>query len=506
MKTKASAKSFLAALVGNTIAIVISLIAQKIFIDTLGSEYLGLNALFTNIISMLSVVELGFGSAVIYSLYKPVARGDQAAVRSLMRYYRNIYRVVAVITLVAGLILMPFLSSFVGETNVSANIYIVYLLFVLDAVFSYLLSYRRSILYANQENYIISVVHVVCLMIMNALQILTLVMTRDFYMYLVIRLIMRVAENVILSLIAGWRHRYLAEGETKALNGTVRRDITKRVKGLFFHKIGTFMVLGTDSIIISHYLGLAVLGLYSNYLIIINALNTIFGQAIVALTPSVGHLLVEDRPKKSFEVFRKVRFMTFWIATFTSVGLLLISAPFVTIWLGSEYVLGIAVVAALVFNFFQKMMRNAYIVFKEAAGIYHEDRFVPIVESVINIIVSVMLVNWIGLPGVFIGTIISGLALWCYSYPKYVYRGLFRRSYWQYARETAGYILLFVVVAGMSYLVANAITFDSIWMQMIYCVLVTAVVPNVLIILGFARTENFRYFVGLFKKLLRRKN
>lgn len=504
MRIKNSIKNTIAAMSSNILTIIIGLIAQAVFIRILGTEYLGINGLFTNIISMLGIVELGIGSAIVYNLYKPIANRDKETIKSLMNFYKKAYHIIALVVFIIGISIIPFLSYFIGETIVDININLVYLLFIIDIVCSYLLTYKRSLLYADQKNYIINIIHMIYLVTLNISQLLLLYITKNYYLYLGIKIILRIIENVVITIIVNKKYSYLKEKNIKKLDKKIEKDIFQKVKALFFHKIGSFIVLGTDNLIISRYLGIITVGLYSNYYMIINALNALFSQALTALTPSVGNLLVEKKTKKNFEVFRKVRFINFWIATFTSVALLIIMNSFITIWIGEAYLLSNLVLITLVINFFMTMMRNSYSTFKEAAGIFHEDRYVPIIESFVNIVASIILLKYFGLAGVFMGTIISGLILWCYSYPRFVYKKLFCRSYLSYIKETISYIILFILILIISYKISNIYTFYNIWVQLLYNIIVSLIIPNIILLIIFYKNDNLKYYYRLFKKLVKK--
>lgn len=505
MRKKNSIKNMISSMGSNVITIIIGLVAQAIFIKLLGEEYLGLNGLFSNVISMLGIVELGIGNAIIYNLYKPIANNNIEEIKSLMSFYKKSYHVIAIIVLAIGFLIIPLLQFIVDidSVTISINVYLVYILFLIDIVCSYLLSYKRSILYASQKNYIINVIHIGYTVLLNVFQLLILYLTKNYYLYLIIKIIVRILENIIITIIANKKYNYLLDKDIKKLDKKIEKDIFTKVKALFFHKIGAFVVLGSDNIIISKFLGLVTVGLYSNYYLIINAVQTLFGQALVALTPSVGNLLVTEKTEKVFEVFKKVRFMNFWISTFSSIAILVIMQSFISIWIGDKYLLSVLVLMVLVFNLYQKLMRNSYSTFKEAAGIYTEDKYVPVVESLINIIMSIILVNKIGLAGVFIGTIASGLALWCFSYPKYVYKKLFERSYLDYAKETVSYILLFIIIATFTYYISTLINFSNIYLEFITNCLISLIIPNLILVIVFIKNDNFKYYLDLVKRKIK---
>lgn len=500
MRTKNSLRNTIISFIANLITIIVGIVAQKVFITILGKEYLGINGLFTNIISMLGVAELGIGSAVIYNLYRPVAENDTKKINALMSFYKKSYRLIAIIILIVGLLITPFLKFFISDVTINDNLAFIYILFIIDSICSYILSYKRSIIIANQKSYIINLIHIIYLLVLNASQIVVLVLTKNFYLYLVIKIIIRILENIVITIKANKMYPYLSQ-KTVPLDTTTKQDIIKKVKALFFHKIGSFFVLGTDNLIISKFLGVVTVGLYSNYYLVINAIQSVFGQVINVLTPSIGNLLIEENSTKNYQVFQRIRFLNFWIATFSSVAILVTMNSFITIWLEKEYLLSTFVLLVLVFEYFQKSMRTSYMSFKEAAGIYYEDRFCPLIESILNIVASIILLKYFKLAGVFMGTIVSSIVLWGYSYPKYVYKKLFNRNYLDYLKETLGYIIVFVLIASISYFVASITTTYNIYLTFLINLTVAITVPNVLLLLLFHKTANFNYYLSLIRSI-----
>ena len=488
------------------IDIAISFLAQRFFIILLGVEFLGLNGLFSNIISMLAIFELGIGSAITFSLYKPLVKDDKPTIKALMNFYKKAYRIITVIVGVVGLGITPFLPLLIKEVTIDINIYVVYLMFLADVVCSYLLTYRRSILYADQKNYQISYVHIGYLILMNALQLGILALTHDYYLFLGVKIVMRVVENLVIHLIVRKQYPYLNKLDKAKLDKELEQSIFQKIKALLFHKIGTFIVLGSDNIIISKFIGLAEVGLYSNYYLVIGASKRLIGQAISALTPTIGHKLAIDISEKTYRSFQKTRFVGFCMACLSSVLFLTCMQPLIKLWLGGQYLLDFLTIAMLSFNMFQQLQRYAFSTFKEAAGIYHEDRFIPLVESGLNIVASIVLLQFFGMAGVFMGTTISGLALWCYSYPRFVYKGLFKRSYWQYARETGGYILIFLICATLSYLATSIINVGGNIATIIVNAIVSMIISGVIIVLTLHKSYGFQYFFKTIKsKLLHEK-
>lgn len=506
-RKKSSFKNMITAVSSNVLTIIVGLVAQAVFIKILGSEYLGLNGLFSNVISMLGIVELGMGSAIIYNMYKPIAENDHEKIKSLMQFYKKSYRIITLIISIIGIMIIPFIKYIVDieSVTVGINVYLVYILFLLETICSYILSYKRSMLYADQKEYITNIIHMGYTILVNTMQLTFLYFTHDYYLYLIIKVMMRLVENIVISSYVNRRYSYLLDNNVTKLDSKTEKDIFQKIRALFFHKIGTFIVSGTDNIIISKYLGLVTVGLYSNYYMIINAVQTVINHIIQATRASVGNLLVTESKTKQFDIFNKIRFVNFWISCFSSICIFVIMDSFITIWIGYKFVLPTKVLLVLVINFFIVSSRSTYGAFKEAAGIFYEDRFVPIIESLLNIFLSIIFVKKFGLMGVFMGTIASGLVLWCYSYPKYVYNKLFGRKISDYIKETIYYFIIFILIAGFTYSLAILISFDNVYLQFISNVLIALIVPNVIMLLLFSKDENFKYFINMLKGLKKRK-
>lgn len=505
MRTNNSIRNALMGAIASFVNIFISFIAQKIFIEILGVEYLGINGLFTNIISFLCISELGIGEAIIFNMYKPIAENDEEKIKSLMLFYKKAYRYIILIILILGLLLTPFIGYFVGETNLEINIYYVYLLFLCQTIVSYFLTYKRSILYASQKNYVINLIHILYIIFLNLFQISILFLTKNYFLYLILKIILVLFENLAINFYVNKNYSYLKDKNINKLSKDSTKDIFSRIKAMLFHKIGSFVINGTDNILISKFFGVASVGLCSNYYMITNAATSLFSQIISATTPSIGNLLVTNNDEKIFTVFRRIRFLNFYIATFTGICMMLIIQPFIELWLGKDYVLPSLIVFAIIFNYFQKMMRKCYDSFMIAAGICVENKYVPLVEAILNILFSIIFAKTFGLIGIFLGTIVSGLTLWCFSYPKFLYKKILKRSYYNYAKETIGYIFTFLIVLFVSYFLISFINVNVLLIEVFIRLAIGMVISNLILIIIFSKSSNFKYFCDLFKKKIFKK-
>lgn len=502
MRTKNSIRNATVSVIMTILMSLIGLIAQKIFIDILGTEYLGISGLFSNIISMLGIVELGIGPAIIYNLYRPIKEKNLEKVRSLVFFYRKGYLCVAFAILGLGLLIIPFLPYIMKDVSIPENVIVIYILFLVDTFVSYLIAYKQSILYANQENYIINIVHIGYLVVMNFLQLLFLYITNNYYLYLIIKISCRLVENCVISYISSRKYPEVFQGEHKPLDKRTRKGILRRTKGLIYHKIGTFIVDGSDNIIISSFLGVTTVGLYSNYSLILNAVNNLMNQAFSAVTASVGNLLIDDDKEKRYSIFKNIYFINFWFASIISICFLCVIQPFISLWIGSRFLLPIFVVVILTVNLYIKLMTRTMNTFKEASGIFYEDRYIPIVQSIMNIVFSIIFLHFFGLSGVFMGTIISYLLLHLYSYPKYVYNSIFSQNIGKYFIQFLKYLFSALIMGIISYVIVSYIAFNNIFLQIIINVIVSFAFVNLIIFMFFHNSTEYRYCLGLINKFV----
>lgn len=500
MRIKNSFYNMAAVVVLYFVKIILSFAGKTCLIQIMGDEYNGIYALFGSIISMLSIAELGIGSAIIYNLYKPVKEKHIEEIKMIMNFYKQCYTLIAGVILLIGILITPLIKNIIGDLNIHDNIYILYYLFLLESVSSYAFSYKRSIIYANQKNYIISLCDIIGVVILQILQILTLIYTHNFILYLVVGIICKIAENIIIQICADRKYPYLKERVSGKLSHQIQRDIMEKVKGLLFHRIGSYIVFGTDNIIISRMVNIVAEGLYSNYLTIINPLSSILAQMISTLQASVGDLLIENNKEKNYSIYKRISFLNFWLYTVASICMFYLIQNFIMLWLGEKYLFDLSIVFVLSINFWQTGMRGALGTFKNASGIYYEDRYVPLVESIINIVVSISLTYLYGIIGVFIGTFISSLVIFLYSFPILVYRPLFDKGYLIYVKEMWSYIFgwilsfigVHVAVKFYEYInIGNGYLSFGIKAVMVF------VVVNLTVVLQYHKNEEFQYYKKL---------
>lgn len=500
MRTKYSVKNSVTSFISNIVLVIVTIISQRVFINILGIEYLGLNGLFANVLTMLGLFELGIGNAIIYHLYKPLAKNDTKSIKKLVLFYKKAYNVVILVMFSVGVLVLPFIPL-IAKNNLPISIYLVYLLYLIYTLMSYFIAYKRSLLIADQKNYINNIVHMIYLIVLNVSQLVILFITKNYYLYLIIKIICVFIENIITSIIANRIYPYLKNKEKLELDKDIKNDIVTKVKALFIHKLSAVIKYGTDSILISMFFGLKLVGIYTNYHYIIYTVNTVFGGIVSNASASVGNLLVEKNVDKRYQIFKKINFLNFYISVFTATCILVLSQDFIKIWVGDKYMLSFFTLIILVINFYQVMMRNTYLTFKDAAGIWVEDRIIPILEMSLNIVFSIIFLKLFGIVGVFLGTFVSTIPVWVYSYPKFVYNKILNKKYSIYLKDNLIHLISFIFIITISYLLSNLFTNSNIYIELIVRALITIIISNLLLIIMFRKTNEFKYyFKMIFKK------
>ncbi len=505
MRTKNTFKNGITSLICNSIALIIGFLAQSVFVNTLGIEYSGLNSVFSNIISMLAISELGIGTAIIYHMYKPVSENDIDKIKNLMNFYKKAYRYIAFIVLLLGIILIPFLKFVVNFSYIKENIYIIYLLFLFDSFISYFSSYKRSLIYANQKNRIVDIIHLIYLLILNIFQILILINTKNFILYLIIKVLCRILENIIITCMANKIYPFLKEKVSEKLDKDTKLDIKQKVKGQIFHSIGGYIVLGTDSLIISKFFGLNISGIYGNYILIINAANSILSQFFNSLVSSIGNLLVEKNNKKSYNIYKTMNLINFYIYGVVAIVFYFTINDFITIWLGSnKFLFGKIIIIFLTINLFYQGMRKTSQIFLTAGGICYENRFVPVVEAIVNIVASLVFIRF-GVAGVVLGTITSTLILHFYSFPKYLISNLLKEKKREYFINFIKQNIIMIVTFILLIIIDKYINIYNIFINMIVMIIICVIVSLIIFTLFYYRTKEFKFIKNIIIKFLNSK-
>ena len=504
-RTRSSIRNVLFTLMGSIVTMLLQLINRKVFVNYLTSDYLGLNGLFSNILSMLSLSEMGVGAAMIFALYKPVAEKDNEKIKSLMNLYKKFYTVIGCFILIVGIVLSPFLSVFIKEMPDIPYIQLYYIMYVIDSALSYFYTYKRSLIICNRENYISSTTTMLASVGARLGQLLVLVFTHNYFLFLLVQIIFTRVENIVISKIADKKYPFLTEKNIKKLDKDTTSEVKKNIFAMLAHKIGNVVVNGTDNIIISKILGLSVLGIYSNYNLLISTINSIISKIFASVTSNIGNLVVEKKKDEAESIFFNILLANYWIYGVCAVCFFCLLQPFVKLWLGAEFILSDMTVWILAIVFYLSGMRSTVMGFRDAAGVFWYDRYKAIVESIINLMVSIPLTIYLGVVGVKLGTMISMLttSFWIEGYV--LYKHYFKKSMKKYMMKQLAYGLLTVTTCILVNQLCVMIDNGSIMTFCIECVMCLGI-PNVIMLLVFYRTDEFKYFKNIISKMVGKRN
>lgn len=470
----------------------------------MGKEYLGLNSLFGSVLFVLNLAELGVGSAMVYSMYQPIVDGDKKEICALLKLYRRYYRIIGLLIAVAGLVLMPFIPMLIKAGVPSdISVYVVYLLNLLCTVMSYwLFAYKNSLLTAHQRTDIASKVMLATNTVQYLLQLFVVIKFQDYYAYLIVSIVTQVCTNIIT---AYWAKKmypdYNPEGELPAERV---KGINGKIKDLFTMKLGVVLVSSVDSITVSAFLGLAVLGIYGNYTQILTAAFNVVKVVFDSCTAGIGNSILTETSEKNFADLKKLTFIVMWLTGFCSVWLLCLFQPFMLLWTGSEdNLFGYTTVICFVLYFFLDRVMQLLITYKDAAGIWHEDRFRPIVTALVNVVLNIILIQFIGINGVIISTILSILLVGVPWILHNLFTVLFKRSMREYVGRLIFYAVVTIVVCVVCAVLCGMIADTGIGTLMLKA-LICVVVANVLYFLAFFRTKEFGQAMEIVRRILKR--
>ena len=490
-RTKNAARNVLFGGILKVYQIFLPFLMRTAMLYWLGVEYLGLSSLFTSILSVLSLAELGVGSAMVYSMYRPIAEDDTATICALLRLYRLYYRVIGLVVAVLGLALMPFVPKLIqGDVPADLNVYVLYLLSLAATVLSYwLFAYKSSLLNAHQRVDVISKTSLVTSTLMYAGQLAVLFFLHSYYGYLIISLLTGAANNLLTAWVAG--RMYPNYHPTGRLDREIRASINRRIQDLFTAKVGGVVVNSADTIVVSAFLGLAMLAVYQNYFFIVSAVMGIFGILFNACTAGIGNSIVVESREKNYRDLRSFTFLVAWLGGFCTCCLLCLYQPFMKVWVGEDLMLGFGAVACFCIYFFVQEINALLNLYKDAAGIWHEDRFRPLVTALANLTMNLLLVQVWGIYGVLLSTVFATLCVGMPWLLHNLFSTLFRPSGLPcYLRLLLRCVLTVGVGCVLTLGICILIPLEG-WWALVVRGLVCCLVPNLWFLLAFRSTAEF---------------
>lgn len=479
-------------------------ILRTVFIINLGIQYAGVSSLFNDILFVFSLAELGINRAIAFALYKPLANNDDDSIARIMRFYKRVYRIIAIAITFAGVAMLPFLRYLVKDVpDIKESIYLIFMLFVLQSATSYLFIYKATLLEANQQKRIVSYVNIITTIVQVVFECGILVITQNYLFYLIFSITCTLLKNIVVFYIAERQFPVLKRKNVGPLTKEESKKIRADIGATAIYNVSNVAVSSSDSIVTAAFFPTSIVGILGNYRLITNTINTLISQISASCVPSIGNLAVTATKEKLRELHDKLSFLMFMIANFVCASLMVILNPFVEdIWLSGEYLFITPTVIAIIFNLYLCIMQYPNTAYRNSNGLFVQGRLRPAVMAVINIVLSVSLAfvfypygkQW-GVFGILIATPISRLLTETWFDPRVVYKHVFKTSMNKYFVTRLIYFVFACISAIATYFAAEyilAVVTVNVYIAFIIRLLCACVIPNILLLVVFGRTRMFR--------------
>lgn len=484
--------------------LVCSFICRTILTKKLGVEYLGIGGLFSNILTILSFAELGLGSTLVYRLYKPFAEDNYNKINLYIRLYKKIYNVIIIVILLIGLAIIPFLKYLVEAPNVKESLELLYLLYLSHTIASYLFVYKKTLLTADQKDYIVSLFNEIFNLIMNVIQCLVLIFLKNYVIFLIVSIVCVILNNIACSIYVSKKYKFLDDEVVDKLSKDEINGLKKDTKGLMMTKIASTAFSGTDNIFISSYIGIAYVGILSNYTLVLTAINSLMNKVFSSITASIGNLIAsKESIDKTESVLFKMFFLNTALYSYMCIGLSLLIREFVTkIWLNGDFYLSNLVIILVIFELFLRSIHYPLFTTRNALGLFSQYRIVFVIAALLNIVLDFILVKPLGIAGLVIATIFCRSVTYItdiYVVYKYGFKKPMKEYYFK--------LFKWLIVTIFCYLICNFM-FNYIGTGIIYFILkiiIISILYLIIIMIVYGKSNEMQYYIKLFKQRISKK-
>jgi len=494
---------------GQFITILMQFIVRTIFIQTLGKSYLGINGLFSNILSMLSLAELGVGNAILFKLYEPLSKNDTKRINILMKFYKKVYILIGITVTIIGLILIPFLHLLVNDYNklesLGINAIFIYILYLLQSVSSYLFwAYKSAIVKADQKEYIINLVTYGFTILSSVAQIIVLKVLNNFEIYIMVLIISVILQNYINAIIANKMYPFINEKEDKSIEKKEVIDIIKDCSAIFLYRLNNVVLKATDNIIISFFLGLEMVGMYSNYYILYTTINTVFSKVFDSVTHSLGNLHTTHDYTHEHLILKTINFIAVILGATGGIGIFCVANEFINVWIGDSWIIMQPFALLMGIEIYSLAIRVFLSKYRSAMGLFQQAKYRPLFGMVINLIVSILLVKNLGICGVLIGTIIADWTTIMWYDPYIIYKhGLNGKfSIKKYYIMNCIYIIFTCIIGIIDYIICSNIFLNRGWLSVIIHSAICGISVPLILFVVFRNTDEGKQILKLKDKIL----
>lgn len=492
MRTKRVLINIVTGVFGKFSNIIFQFVSRTLFIYLLGATYLGVYGLFSQVLSVLSLAELGIGNAIVFKLYKSIATNDTKRIQALMNFYGKAYRKIGLFVLITGLCFTPFVKLIAKSDTVIPDLQFIYILYVISSATSYFFIFKSAFLVANQQEYIYTIIRTVFNFLQIVVQLLVLYLTRSFIYYLIAQITIDFLKNVYVSSICNRMYPFLRKIKGESLEKKEVSNIFKDVKALVIVKVSEVMVNSTDNIIVSTIVGIIESGMFTNYTNITIHINQVINTIIYALNASIGNYNAVESEENKYKMFKNISFLINWIFSAASICLFTLINPFIILWIGKPWLFSMMLVFVLCFNFYIVGTQNIVWTFRQTMGLFVHGKYKPLVSVAVNLIVSIVLTNYIGIIGVLIGTSITHIFVDAWFDPWIVHKHGFKRSvkpyYIWYLRNT---VILFLA-GGITYVISNVFPSYSM-LAFVWRFICSIVIPSTILYVTNRKREEMQF-------------
>ncbi len=484
-------------LVTQSVLLLLAFVNRTIFIYLLNENYLGIDGLFSSILTIFSLAELGIGNAIIFSLYKPIANGDKYGAQQYLTLFKKAYNWIIIIILAIGASLLPFLPNIVNTTNceVDINLYVIYILFLLNTTSSYFLAHKQAVLVVNQEQSTVSLNQTYVKIGVYVVEAVVLLILHSYYAFLIIRVLGNYISAFIIGKTAEKKYPELCKPNDKKLPIEEVRRIKSDVYALSIRRIGNVISSSASNILINKYISLAMVGIYSNYMLIIQSIQVITTQMMAAMTASIGNFVATETKLNAENAFRLYTYITYLLYGFCSICFILLVNRFIFLLWGEQYLLSTTTLYLIVFNFFLASFQTAINTFRDTTGLFVQGKYRSIFSALCSVILSIILVSPLGITGIIMGPILSRILISAWYDPYILYRYLFKISSASYFIRLVRYILIVFGIAFILDYITTPISNDIIGFLI---VILISILSITLLIIVLMKTQES---VELFKRI-----
>lgn len=498
-RTYNSSKNMMLGTANKLLSMILTFVGRAIFVRILAVEYLGITGLFADVLTMLSLADLGLGTAMAYSFYKPLADKNKEKIAALIQFYKRIYYYIAIIVAVIGIGIVPFLDYIVNVDNPIPHLEIYYLVMLANTVISYLFIYKSSIIIADQKGHIISKYEMWINVFKLVLQSVILYITHSYLFYILVTIATTVANNLIISANANRMYPYIKN--KVALNSAEKKELFNNLKSVFLYKFSIVLVSGTNNIMISILVGTVSVGLFANYNTITTSLSGIVFIFFNSLTPSLGNLVVKEGPEKRHEIFKSMQMVSFWLSGIFVAGTYILVQDFVSIWVGEDYLLNETELLVIALNFYLGIVLQPLWSYREATGLYIKTKYVMLVTALLNLVLSIALGFYFGLAGILAANFLSRILTYFWYEPNILFKDFFNKKVIDYYISHAMNIVIVLGAIILAKLLTPNITEKSVFSWILEAV-VCMVIVNLVYFARYFKTEEFRSILKKLKGML----